>query len=174
MVNMNEFFECIFTLSTSPGKKIILQNIKDSSMDVNDFDAKINILCSDNLDESIYKNILRKRDFNLIRNTINDNAGYQLMLNSELLFTKSGTSTLESALIGTPFCVVYNTTPFNYLLGKKLIKVEHLAMVNILSGKEIVKEFIQKDFNIDNLYTEGKKLLTDNNYRKEITDNFRK
>ena len=154
-----------------------VQRILPTLADVSDkfkeeFDAKINILCSDNLDESIYKNILGKRDFNLIRNSINDNAGYQLMLNSELLFTKSGTSTLECALIGTPFCVVYNTTPFNYLLGKKLIKVEHLAMVNILSGKKIVKEFIQKDFNSDNLYTEGKKLLTDVNYRKEMTNNF--
>jgi len=154
-----------------------VQKILPTLADVSDkykeeFEAKINILCSDNLDESIYENILGKRDFNLIRNTINDNAGYKLMLNSELLFTKSGTSTLECTLIGTPFCVVYNTTPFNYLLGKKLIKVEHLAMVNILSEKEIVKEFIQKDFNIDNLYTEGKKLLTDVNYRKEMTENF--
>ena len=156
-----------------------VQRILPTLADVSDkfkkeFDAKINILCSDNLNESIYKKILGKRDFNLIRNTINDNAGHQLMLNSELLFTKSGTSTLECALIGTPFCVVYNTTPFNYILGKKLIKVEHLAMVNILFGKKIVKEFIQKDFNIDNLYTEGKKLLTDVNYRKEMIDDFLK
>jgi len=154
-----------------------VQKILPTLADVSDkfkkeFDAKINILCPDNLKENIYKDILGKRTFNLIRNSINDNAGYQLMLNSDLLFTKSGTSTLECALIGTPFCVVYNTTPFNYLLGKKLIKIEYLAMVNILYGKGIVKEFIQKDFNIDNLYTEGRKLLTDVNYRNEMTDNF--
>ena len=153
----------------------ILPTLVDVSVKFqSELNAEINIICPDNLDKSIYKEILGKRDFNLIHNTINDNAGYKLMLNSELLFTKSGTSTLECALIGTPFCVVYNTTPFNYLLGKKLIKVEHLAIINILSRKKIVKEFIQKDFNIDNLYTEGKKLLTDVNYRKEMIDDFLK
>ena len=163
-----------------PGSRLEeVQRILPTLVDVSvkfqsELNAEINIICPDNLDKSIYKEILGKRGFNLIRNTINDNAGYKLMLNSELLFTKSGTSTLECALIGTPFCVVYNTTPFNYLLGKKLIKVEHLAIINILARKKIVKEFIQKDFNIDNLYTEGKKLLTDVNYRKEMIDDFLK
>jgi lipid-A-disaccharide synthase len=68
---------------------------------------------------------------------------------------------------------VYNTTPFNYFIGKKLIKVEHLAIVNILSGKTIVKEFIQKDFNENNLHFEGMKILTHEKYRNQLIENFK-
>ncbi len=135
--------------------------------------AEINILCPENINIDIYKKIIRDRDFNLIRSSAGDNSNYKFIQNSELLFTKSGTSTLECALIETPFCVVYNTTPFNYIIGKKLIKVEHIAIVNILAGKKIVKEFIQKDFNENNLHFEGMKILTHENYRKQMLGNFK-
>ena len=135
--------------------------------------AEINVLCPDNIKIDIYKKIIRDRNFNLIRSLTGDNSNYKLIQNSELLFTKSGTSTLECALIGSPFCVVYNTTPFNYFIGKKLIKVDHIAIVNILAGKKIVKEFIQKDFNENNLHFEGMKILTNENYRNQMIDSFK-
>jgi lipid-A-disaccharide synthase len=135
--------------------------------------AEINILCPDNIKIDIYKEIISDKDFNLIRNSINDNENYKLILNSELLFSKSGTSTLECALIGTPFCVVYNTSPFNYHLAKRLIKVEHLAIVNILSGKKIVQEFIQKEMNVDNLHSEGMRIITDEAYREQMLSNLK-
>jgi lipid-A-disaccharide synthase len=55
----------------------------------------------------------------------------------------SGTATLEAALIGTPMVVVYRTAWVSYLVGRLLIKVKHIALINILAGREIVPELLQ-------------------------------
>lgn len=99
---------------------------------------------------------------------------YKLVLNSDLVITKSGTSTVECALIGTPFMIFYKTFPVNYYLLKPAIKIDRLGMINILSKEMVVKEFIQKDFNTANLLLEAHRILTDENYRKMITDKLNK
>lgn len=57
----------------------------------------------------------------------------------------SGTATLEAACLGLPYCLVYKVAWPTYLIAKILIKVDHLGMVNVLAGREIVQEFVQAD-----------------------------
>ena len=85
-----------------------------------EFDVKINISKSIGVDQKVFKKFENEmKDFNLTgENSLN------LILNSDLVLTKSGTSTLECALIGTPFIIFYKTTPLNYYLLKPLVKVE--------------------------------------------------
>ncbi len=64
----------------------------------------------------------------------------------DLAMVKSGTSSLEMALRGVPEVVCYRTSPINYLLAKTWVKVEHIAMPNIISGRAIVPELIQHHF----------------------------
>lgn len=73
------------------------------------------------------------------------NRNYEIMSYSEFLLVKSGTSTVEAALCGTPFVVMYKTSPLSYLIAKHLVKVPHLAMANLLAEKRVVPEFIQND-----------------------------
>lgn len=63
----------------------------------------------------------------------------------DFVITCSGTATLENALLGLPMLVVYKTSWITYQIAKMIIKVPYISLVNILSKKEIVKEFIQKD-----------------------------
>jgi lipid-A-disaccharide synthase len=55
----------------------------------------------------------------------------------------SGTATVEAALMGCPMIVVYRTAPLTYALGRLLVRVPHIGMVNIIAGREICPEFIQ-------------------------------
>ena len=59
--------------------------------------------------------------------------------------TKSGTSTLELALAGVPMAVTYRVNPVSAALARRLIQVEHVAMVNLLAGRTVVPELLQQD-----------------------------
>jgi lipid-A-disaccharide synthase len=61
----------------------------------------------------------------------------------------SGTATVEAALIGNPFLVVYRVSPVSYAVAKRVVDVPHVAMVNLIAGKRIVPELIQGDFTAD-------------------------
>ena len=58
----------------------------------------------------------------------------------------SGTATVEAALLGLPMVVVYRVSPLTYALGRPLVRVPHYAMANLIAGREVVKELIQRDF----------------------------
>ncbi|NDA10597.1 MAG: lipid-A-disaccharide synthase, partial [Verrucomicrobia bacterium] len=55
----------------------------------------------------------------------------------------SGTATLECAMAGLPMLVIYRTSWFTYLLGRMLVKLPYLSMVNVLAGEKVVPEFLQ-------------------------------
>lgn len=73
----------------------------------------------------------------------------------------SGTATVEAALMGTPFVMVYRVSPLTYLLGRSRVKVPHFAMVNLIAGKEIVPELVQQDFTAEKVVAEIVKILSD-------------
>lgn len=79
---------------------------------------------------------------------------------------KSGTTTLETAIIGTPFVIVYKTSPLNYALLRPLISVEHFGLVNLIARERLVKELIQQDFTPQILSAELFKLIEPENNRK--------
>jgi lipid-A-disaccharide synthase len=71
----------------------------------------------------------------------------------------SGTATVEAAMMGTPFVMVYRVTPLTYLLGRPRVKVPHFAMVNLIAGEEIVPELVQHDFTPDRVVERIDKIL---------------
>lgn len=138
-----------------------------------EFDCNINFICSPNYDVSYFKEFIKDRDFKLIHDSNNTDLNYRTILNSDLVITKSGTSTMECALIGTPFCVVYKTGELNYTIGKRLVKVDHIAMVNILLKKRAVQEFLQNEMTPENIFKEGKKIITDKIYTDKMKADFK-
>ena len=75
--------------------------------------------------------------------TVISHAIYEVLAASDLAIVASGTATLEAALLETPMIVIYRVSGLSYLLGKMLIQVENISLVNILAGKTIVPELIQ-------------------------------
>ena len=80
----------------------------------------------------------------------------------------SGTATVEAALIGNPFVVVYRVSPLTYAIAKQMVKVDHVAMVNLIAGKRIVPELIQSDFKAENIVEEIERLLPDGTPRQSM------
>lgn len=72
---------------------------------------------------------------------------YNLLVNSEAALVTSGTATLETALLGVPEIVCYKTNGLTYFLGKRLIKVDYISLVNLILNKPAVPELIQGDMN---------------------------
>lgn len=85
----------------------------------------------------------------------------------------SGTATVEAALMETPFVMVYRVTPLTYLLGRSTVKVPHFAMVNLIAGKRIVPELVQRDFTAQNVAAELQKILPDGAPREEMLAELR-
>jgi lipid-A-disaccharide synthase len=80
----------------------------------------------------------------------------------------SGTATVEAALIGNPFVVVYRVSPITYAIAKRLVTVPHVAMVNLIAGKRLVTELIQNDFTASNIVREVQRLLPDGDPRQSM------
>jgi lipid-A-disaccharide synthase len=75
--------------------------------------------------------------------TVTDGGAHELMQRACSGVIASGTATLEAAYLGLPYCLVYKVAWPTYLMGKLLVKLKHIGLVNILAGEEVVAEFIQ-------------------------------
>jgi lipid-A-disaccharide synthase len=75
--------------------------------------------------------------------TIIDQDIYRGILGCDICMVASGTATLEAALLNKPMVIVYKTSLLTWLLAKKLIKIPHIGLVNIVAGKKIVPECLQ-------------------------------
>ena len=80
----------------------------------------------------------------------------------------SGTATVEAALIGNPFLVVYRVSPLTYSVAQRVVDVPHVAMVNLIAGRRAVPELIQSDFTAENLVSHLLPLLNDEAARAEM------
>lgn len=80
----------------------------------------------------------------------------------------SGTATVEAALIGNPFVVIYRVSPITYAIAKRLVKVPHVAMVNLIAGRRLVPELIQNDFTAANCVQYLRRLLPDSTDRQSM------
>jgi lipid-A-disaccharide synthase len=77
------------------------------------------------------------------RITLVEDAAHSLMKASDLALVASGTATLETALLGTPLLVLYKTDRITYGLGRLLVRIPRIGLVNIVAGRELAPEFIQ-------------------------------
>jgi len=80
----------------------------------------------------------------------------------------SGTATVEAALIGNPFVVVYRVSPLTYAIAKRIVKVPHVAMANLIAGKRVVPELIQDTFTASNIVQQFQPLLPDGPPRQSM------
>lgn len=90
------------------------------------------------------------------------------LLHARASVVASGTATVEAALIGNPFIVVYRVSQLTYSVAKRVVKVPHVAMVNLIAGHEAVPELIQSDFTARNVVSNLKKLLHDEAARRRM------
>jgi lipid-A-disaccharide synthase len=94
----------------------------------------------------------------------------QVMAGARVLLTASGTATLQAALAGTPMVVVYKTGALNYALARLLIRVDHIAMPNLVAGRRLVPELVQAQATPEALAESGLELLDQGPRRQEMVE----
>jgi lipid-A-disaccharide synthase len=82
----------------------------------------------------------------------------------------SGTATVEAAMMGTPFVMVYCVSSLTYFLGKPRVKVPYFAMVNLIAGEQIVPELVQHDFTAENVAAQIQGILPDGAARAQMLE----
>lgn len=149
-------------------EKIFPESIKAAEKIAQEFNLQIVVACSPNIDENIFFRQKSLKNFKVVKGFT-----YDLMKYSKLGIIKSGTSTLEAGIFQLPMVIVYKTSKLTYIIGKNLIRLNNIGMVNIISGEKIVPELIQKDANAESIYSECKKILTDISVYKCMKEKFR-
>ena len=114
-----------------------------------------------------------KNSFNGISNIhfhSNDDLYYQKISKLDFAFACSGTVHLELCFSNIPHLIFYKANIINYLFFKLLVKSQYISLINIFNKKEIVKEFVQKDFTVKNLMSYFLTLKSNKNIFKKYRD----
>jgi lipid-A-disaccharide synthase len=93
---------------------------------------------------------------------------FATMLHARASIVASGTATVEAALAGKPFVVVYRVSPVTWNFGRRLLKVPFVAMPNLIAGKQIVPELLQQDFTSKNVVASLRPLLVEGPERAKM------
>lgn len=96
------------------------------------------------------------------------NNTYKLLSQAQFAVVTSGTATLETALFKVPMVVCYKGSWLSYQIGKRLVKINFIALVNLIMNKAIVTELIQNEMTAANITKEIKALQTDKNKQKLV------
>jgi lipid-A-disaccharide synthase len=91
---------------------------------------------------------------------------------SSAAIVTSGTATLETALFGVPEVVCYKASNISYTIGKRLIKIKFISLVNLIMDKLVVKELIQEQLSTQNLITELNELLSNNVKKVQLKKDY--
>ncbi len=95
---------------------------------------------------------------------------YDVMAHSRLALVASGTATLETGIIGTPMIVIYKTSALTYWLGRLLVRVPYIGLVNLVAGKQVVPEFVQGDARPGAIFLMARLLLADGGPRSAMME----
>jgi lipid-A-disaccharide synthase len=99
---------------------------------------------------------------------INRGESLKALAASDYAVVASGTASLQAVLLGVPIVVIYKLFPLTYLLGRLIVRVKHISLVNILSGEEVVRELLQSEVTAKNIMDEIRKIMTDESYREKM------
>ncbi|HEY4965441.1 MAG TPA: lipid-A-disaccharide synthase, partial [Puia sp.] len=100
------------------------------------------------------------------------NQTYSLLMHARAACVTSGTATLETALFGVPEVICYKGSTVSYQIAKRLIKVKYISLVNLIMDRPVVHELIQDEMNARNIVAELKKLLSDEETRNRIKNDY--
>ncbi|MDO6515638.1 lipid-A-disaccharide synthase [Zobellia uliginosa] len=127
---------------------LMLSVIKDFS------DYQFVIAGAPSLDHDFYRPFLKNPNVSFVANKT-----YDLLSIAYAALVTSGTATLETAIFKVPQVVCYRANWLSYQIAKRIITLEYISLVNLIMGKEVVKELIQNDLTTKNIQTELNKIL---------------
>lgn len=137
-------------------KSIFPEAIKAASRLAVELDMQIVVACSSSIDEKVFYELTKEKNFKIIKDQT-----YDLLNLAKFGIVKSGTSTLEAGLLQLPMVIVYKTSKLTYTIGKFLVKIKNIGLVNIVLDEQVIPELIQNDADADNIYNKALNILSD-------------
>ena len=134
-----------------------------------EWDAQFVLPLSENLTEAYVSSFLKNTSSAV---NILSQDGYEAMAYSDIALSSCGTANLEAALLGTPVIAFYRLSALTYYAGIKLMKIKNFSIVNILAGKKIIPELIQRNFTAANILDETRKILGSERARSAIQSEY--
>lgn len=120
------------------------------------------------MEESFYDELLK--DYTNVSYVANQT--YALLRQSTAALVTSGTATLETALLGVPEVVCYKGSWLSYQIGKRLVDIKYISLVNLIMDKLVVKELIQDEMNVMNLKKELEEILYNEDRKRQIQADY--
>lgn len=130
--------------------------------------TKFAVATVNNLDQQLYQPLKELTNVSFVQGET-----YDLLSYANAAIVTSGTATLETALFRVPQVVVYKTSFLSYMIAKNLIRVPFISLVNLIAGREVVKEMIQQKANATDVSAELSLLLTDQQYREKVIEGYK-
>ncbi|MDX2129722.1 MAG: lipid-A-disaccharide synthase [Chloroherpetonaceae bacterium] len=148
--------------------RLLPEMLKAAEILAKEGDYKFLLGLAPTLDPSYYAKFLKSTALPIVQTT-----AYRVMLQSHLSWITSGTATLEALCFGTPMIVVYKTSPLNYFIGKRLVKIKNIALANIVSQglnspKRTVPELLQHEVSGAALAANSREMLQRPEYLREM------
>ena len=109
---------------------------------------------------------------NNLKIKIVENDTYNSIYVAKLIITASGTATLEAAILSKPMIIIYKLSFLSYLLGRMLLKIPMIGLVNILANKMIVPELLQNQANPLKIAKEAERFLKDKKYYLKVKNSL--
>ena len=100
--------------------------------------------------------------------TVTNEPFYDVIQSCDVILSASGTAILEIGLLEVPMVIVFKIAPLSHYILSKIVSIKHLGLVNIIPGKEVVKEYIQQNAIPHDIATEAMRLLNDKKYYEEM------
>jgi lipid-A-disaccharide synthase len=128
------------------------------------FRIELQIIKAPDLPDELFEELLGSCDYpaQIVRHDRN-----RVIAASHLALCASGTATLEVGLLRTPMVVIYRVKRWSYLVGRRVIRVPYIALVNLVLGREAVPELVQDDATAEAIASAGERLLSNRVIRDE-------
>lgn len=126
---------------------------------------------SDSVSEKLFNGLIK--NFSAKNLYVINHNNYEMMKHCDFLCVTSGTATLETAYLGTPFIICYRTSLFNYVIGRYLVKIERIGLPNIVLNKDIVPELIQQDASPEKIASNVSRFLSDKSMYETVKEDLK-
>ena len=99
---------------------------------------------------------------------------HEVLSSCDVALVASGTATLDTAIMGVPMAIAYKVSLISYWIGKMVIKVPHIGLVNLVAGEDVVPEIIQHEVTAERLAHEVETILEDREFRLKMKEKLRR
>lgn len=124
------------------------------------------VACAPNLEMDYYQKYASER-IQFVKNET-----YKILNSSTLAIVTSGTATLETALFRVPQVVCYKSSKLSYFIARILVKIQYISLVNLILNREVVRELIQNECNVDQIERELKLIQPNSSIRSKMLQDY--